>query len=97
VIIVPAGHPVVRRVPITTPAFDAPRVLGVLKGNGWMARDLDAPLDEDFLLTPGAGDWASALVWIDASGSPRRHADPFDRYPVDRVWWTHSGGRRAGP
>lgn len=56
VIIARAGHPVVRLVPITTGALDAPRVLGVLKGKGWMADDFDAPLDEDFLLTPGADD-----------------------------------------
>ena len=56
IIIARAGHPVVRLTPITTRTLDAPRVLGALKGQGWMADDFDAPLDEAFLLTPGADD-----------------------------------------
>ncbi len=56
VIIARAGHPVVRLVPIATVALDAPRALGALKGKGWIADDFDAPLDEDFLLAPGADD-----------------------------------------
>lgn len=54
VIIARAGHPVVRLVPICTGALDAPRVLGALKGKGWIADDFDVPLDEDFLFTPGS-------------------------------------------
>lgn len=54
VIIARAGHPVARLVPITSGALDTPRILGGLKGKGWIADDFDAPLDEDFLLTPGA-------------------------------------------
>ena len=54
VIIARAGHPVARLVPICTRALDAPRVLGALKGKGWIADDFDAPLDEEFLFTPGA-------------------------------------------
>lgn len=54
VIIARAGHPVVRLVPVTAGAPDAPRVLGALQGKGWIADDFDAPLDEEFLLTPGA-------------------------------------------
>lgn len=56
VIIARAGHPVVRLVPIRSGALDAPRALGSLQGKGWMADDFDAPLDEDFLFTPGADD-----------------------------------------
>ena len=52
VIIARAGHPVVRLVPITTGALDTPRVLGALEGKGWMSEDFDAPLDEDFLVSP---------------------------------------------
>lgn len=54
VIIARAGHPVVRLVPITRGSLDAPRILGALKGKGWMADDFDAPLEENFLVTPGA-------------------------------------------
>ena len=56
VIIARAGHPVVRLVPISSGALDAPRALGALKGKGWIADDFDAPLAEDFLFTPGADD-----------------------------------------
>lgn len=56
VIIARAGRPVVRLVPITAGALDAPRVLGALKGKGWIADDFDAPLGDGFLLTPGADD-----------------------------------------
>lgn len=56
VIIARAGRPVVRLVPITTGAPDAPRVLGALEGKGWIADDFDAPLDEGFLFTPSADD-----------------------------------------
>lgn len=56
VIIARAGHPVVRLVPISTGPHDASRVLGALKGKGWIADDFDAPLDEDLLFTPGADD-----------------------------------------
>jgi prevent-host-death family protein len=56
VIIARAGHPVARLVPISSGAPDAPRVLGALKGKGWIADDFDAPLHEDFLFTPGADD-----------------------------------------
>lgn len=56
VIIARAGHPVVRLVPISRGVRDAPRVLGALRGKGWIANDFDAPLDEDFLFTPGADD-----------------------------------------
>jgi hypothetical protein len=31
----------------------APRVLGALKEKSWIADNFDAPLDEDFLFTPG--------------------------------------------
>ncbi len=54
VIIARAGHPVVRLVPITTGALDTPRVLGALRGKGWIADDFDAPLAADALFTPGA-------------------------------------------
>ena len=54
VIIARAGHPVVRLVPITSSALDTPRVLGTLRGKGWIADDFDDPLDEEFLFTPGA-------------------------------------------
>lgn len=54
VIIARAGHPVVRLVPITAGALDAPRMLGALKGKGWIADDFDVSLDEEFLITPGA-------------------------------------------
>jgi prevent-host-death family protein len=54
VIIARAGHPVARLVPITAGVLAAPRVLGTLEGRGWIADDLDAPLDADFLLSPGA-------------------------------------------
>lgn len=54
VIIARAGHPVARLVPILAEPLQSPRVLGVLKGKGWMAEDFDAPLDESFLLTPSA-------------------------------------------
>jgi prevent-host-death family protein len=56
VIIARAGHPVVRLVPISGGPLDAPRALGALQGKGWIADDFDAPLDEDFLVTPGADD-----------------------------------------
>jgi len=56
VIIARAGRPVVRLVPITTGALHAPRTLGALRGKGWIADDFDAPLDEGFLLAPGADD-----------------------------------------
>jgi prevent-host-death family protein len=56
VIIARAGHPVARLVPIVAGAADAPRVLGALVGKGSIAEDFDAPLDDDFLLTPGADD-----------------------------------------
>lgn len=56
VVIARAGHPVARLVPIATGAPDAPRMLGALQGRGWIADDFDAPLDEDFLSTPGADD-----------------------------------------
>jgi prevent-host-death family protein len=55
VIIARAGHPVARLVPIARGALDTPRVLGVLKGKGWMADDFDAPLEENFLFAPDAG------------------------------------------
>lgn len=54
VIIARAGHPVVRLVPIASGALDTPRVLGALQGKGWIADDFDAPLEDEFLLTPGA-------------------------------------------
>jgi prevent-host-death family protein len=54
IIIARAGHPVARLVPVATRQPTAPRALGVLVGKGWIAEDFDAPLDEDFLLTPGA-------------------------------------------
>lgn len=56
VVIARAGRPVARLVPIHDGALDAPRVLGALVGKGWIADDFDAPLDEDFLVTPGADD-----------------------------------------
>ncbi len=56
VIIARAGRPVVRLVAITVGAPDAPRELGALKGRGWMTADFDAPLEDAFLLTPGADD-----------------------------------------
>lgn len=52
VIIARAGKPVVRLVPVTKDATSARRVLGALVGRGWIAEDFDAPLPEDFLLTP---------------------------------------------
>lgn len=52
VIIARAGHPVARLVAIAAVAPDAPRVLGVLEGVGWIADDFDAPLDEGFLVVP---------------------------------------------
>ena len=54
VIIARAGHPVVRLVPIAAGGTDAPRTLGALKGKGWVADYFDAPLEEDFLVTPAA-------------------------------------------
>ncbi len=56
VIIARAGHPVVRLVPIAVGGPNAPRVLGALRGKGWISDDFDAPLEEGFLLTPGADD-----------------------------------------
>lgn len=54
VIIARAGRAVARLVPIAAEATEAPRVLGALVGKGWIADDFDAPLPEDFLLTPDA-------------------------------------------
>jgi prevent-host-death family protein len=54
VIIARAGHPVARLVPIASGALEASRVLGELQGKGWIADDFDAPLEAEFLLTPGA-------------------------------------------
>lgn len=54
VIIARAGHPVVRLVPIASVSSLTPRVLGALSGKGWIAEDFDEPLDDAFLITPGA-------------------------------------------
>lgn len=59
VIIARAGHPVARLVAITDGPRDAPRTLGALVGEGWLAGDFDAPLAGDFLLTPGADEPAA--------------------------------------
>ncbi|HNC99703.1 MAG TPA: type II toxin-antitoxin system prevent-host-death family antitoxin [Myxococcota bacterium] len=54
VIIARAGHPVARLVAVQRGPSEAPRVLGALQGKGWIADDFDAPLPEDFLITPQA-------------------------------------------
>ena len=54
VIIARAGQPVVRLVPCGSASRGLPRVLGALVGQGWIADNFDEPLEEDFLVTPGA-------------------------------------------
>ena len=53
VVIARAGEPVARLVAVRGNA-QAPRVLGTLVGLGTIADDFDEPLDESFLIEPGA-------------------------------------------
>jgi len=52
VIIARAGKPVVRLTKLET--AKKPIRFGGLKGKIWIAKDFDAPLPEDFLITPEA-------------------------------------------
>lgn len=49
VIIARSGHPVARLLPIQNPA--SPRVPGMDKGKGFVAKDFDAPLPKSLLKT----------------------------------------------
>jgi len=52
VVIARAGKPVVRLTQLEP--VKKPIVFGLMEGEIWMADDFDAPLPEDFLITPEA-------------------------------------------